>query len=90
MLLNDTLSLRERRNGTRLENTSPRTDVFQGSFEKHGLPGALRLAELLLILNLHMDQLGKVRIILLKFYLTIYCLDGNLHLFAGKFRKQKL
>ena len=30
-----TLSLRERRNGTRLENTSPRTDVFQGSYEKH-------------------------------------------------------
>ena len=30
----DTISLRERRNGTRLENTSPRTDVFQGSFEK--------------------------------------------------------
>ena len=35
-----TLSLRERRNGTRLENTSPRTDVFQGSYEKHGLHGA--------------------------------------------------
>ena len=34
MLLNDTLSLRERRNGTRLENTSPRTDVFQGSYEE--------------------------------------------------------
>ena len=42
MLLNDTLSLRERRNGTRLENTSPRPDVFQGSFDKHGLPGAPR------------------------------------------------
>ena len=37
----DTLSLRERRNGTRLENPSPRTDVFQGSYEKHVLSGAM-------------------------------------------------